>query len=162
MNKTIFKSADNRFSVEINDRILNSIKSECIKVNNKETGGILIGKYSEDNSNAIISSVTGPPKDSKQKKCAFERGVIGLNSIIDYNWDLGYYYLGEWHFHPNTSSQPSTIDNKQMKKFAMNKSLKCPEPILLVIGGNQDKCWELSVHVYTKDSKISLIEQSSS
>lgn len=159
MSKIRFKSTDDRFSVEINDKLLSNIKSECIKAGNKETGGILIGKYSENNSNAIISSVTGPPKDSKQKNYTFERGVCGLEKIIDDNWDLGYYYLGEWHFHPNRSPQPSVMDDIQMKKFAMNKLLKCPEPILIVIGGNQNKKWKISAHVYTKDRKISLIKQ---
>ncbi|MBU4535445.1 MAG: Mov34/MPN/PAD-1 family protein [Euryarchaeota archaeon] len=159
MNKIRFKSTDNKFSAEITDEILNDIHGECIKSNDTETGGIIIGKYSEDRSNAIISSITGPPNDSKQGKCTFEIGVSGLDKILEDNLDLGYRCIGDWHFHPNSSPRPSIIDDMQMKKFACNKPLNCPEPILLIIGGNQDKGWELSLHVYTKDSKISLKKQ---
>jgi proteasome lid subunit RPN8/RPN11 len=156
MTKIRFKSIDNKFFVEFTDLILNDIHLECIKSENKETGGILIGKYSEDRSNAIISNITGPPNDSKQGKNNFEIGVMGLNKILDDNWDLGYRCIGDWHFHPNFSPRPSRVDDIQMKKFANDKLLNCPEPILLIIGGNQDSGWDLSVHVYTKDSKISM------
>jgi len=159
MNKIRFKSIDDKFSAEITDEILDDIHLECIKANNTETGGILIGKYSKDRSNAIISSITGPPKDSKHSKCTFEIGVIGLDKIIDDNLDLGYRCIGDWHFHPNSSPKSSITDDKQMKKFASYKPLNCPEPILLIIGGNQTKGWEISVNVYTKDNKISLKKQ---
>lgn len=157
-----FKSVDKKFSVEINDILLNIIKRECVKAGNSETGGILIGGYSENNNNAIISSVTGPPKDSKKSKYGFERGIIGLCKIIDTNWNLGYYYLGEWHFHPNSSPQPSIIDDVQMQKFAKNDLLKCPEPVLLIMGGNLNIGWKMSAHVYTKEEKITLIKQGKS
>lgn len=159
MKKNTFKCSDDKFFVEIDDIILDNIINECRKSKNKETGGILIGKYSKDRTKAIISSITGPPKDSKQSNYAFYRGVNGLNKILDKKYNLGYRYLGDWHFHPNSSPRPSIVDDMQMKKFAVDKLLNCPELILLIIGGNQDKGWKLSIHVYTKDNKISLINK---
>lgn len=158
MSVIIYKSFNNKFSVEFNDKILNVIHQECIKSRNKETGGILIGKHPEDGK-TIICDITGPRKGSKQGKYIFERAPVDLKEILKDIWDLGFRYVGEWHFHPNSSPEPSTIDDKQMKRFANNKKLNCHEPILLIVGGNQDKGWELSVHVYTKDRKISLREQ---
>lgn len=158
MSVIIFKSVNNKFSVELNDKILNTIHQECIKSRNKETGGILIGKYSED-SKTIINDITDPPKGSKQGRYIFERAPADLKEILKDIWDLGFRYVGDWHFHPNSSPKPSTVDDKQMKKFATNKKLNCPEPILLIIGGNQDKGWKLSIQIYTKDKKISMIEQ---
>lgn len=160
MSEIIFKTINNKFFVEIDSKLINDIKIECIKAKNNETGGILIGYYSEDQNVAIISRVTGPPKDSKHGKFFFRRGINGLMSIINKEWSLGQYYLGEWHFHPNSSSTPSIVDNIQMKKFLINKSLKCPEPILLIVGGNQHNGWELSVHVYTKNCRLTLLKES--
>ena len=159
MNLIIFKSNNNKFSVAITDTILNNIHQECVKSKNKETGGILIGKYSEDRNTAIINKITGPPNGSKQGKRTFKRAPANLNKLICGKWDLGYRYVGEWHFHPNSSPNPSIVDNLQMNKFANDKKLNCSEPILLIIGGNQNNGWEISVHVYTKDSKIVLIKQ---
>ncbi|EKF86589.1 Mov34/MPN/PAD-1 family protein [Methanobacterium formicicum] len=151
-----FKSADNKFSVSFTDTILSNIHHECIQAKNKETGGILIGKYSEDRNTAIISKITGPPNGSKQGKCSFKRTPVNLNKILHDKWDLGYRYIGDWHFHPNSSSKPSTIDNIQMNKFANDKKLNCSEPILLIIGGNQNEGWKISLHVYTQRNRINL------
>ena len=46
-----------------------------------------------------------------------------------------------------------------MKKNSIDELLKCPEPILLIIGGDQENGWELSLHVYTKDDKVTLIKE---
>jgi integrative and conjugative element protein (TIGR02256 family) len=159
MSVIIFKNADYKFSVEFDEEILDNIHQECIKAKNNETGGILIGKYSEDRNNCIISSINGPPKGSKQGRCTFKRSAVDLNKILHDKWDLGFRYVGDWHFHPNSSPKPSIVDDMQMKKFANSKKLNCHEPILLIIGGNQDKGWELSAHVYTKDRKIRLVEE---
>lgn len=159
MNPIKFKSVNNEFCVEINDSILNSIKNECIMAINNETGGILIGKYLDRN-NAMIIEITGPPKDSNRTMSTFKSGINGLIKLLDYRWNLGQYYIGEWHSHPNSSPRPSKTDDTQMKKLAMDKSLKCPEPILLIMGGNQDKGWKLSIHVYKKDSKVTLAKES--
>ena len=157
MTTATFKSIDSNFFVEIKGKFLNKIQKECIKSRSMETGGILIGNYSEEENIAIIQCITGPPKDSKRSMCTFKRGVNSLMDLLNNKWKLGQYYIGEWHFHPNSSSKPSNIDDEQMQKFSINKSLKCSKPILLVIGGNQDNGWKLSVHIYTKEDKIPLI-----
>ncbi|MEN6552888.1 MAG: Mov34/MPN/PAD-1 family protein [Methanobacterium sp.] len=156
-----FKSFNHAFHVEIHENVLNDIKKECMKANAKETGGILIGSYSKEGDKATISNITGPPRDSKQHSCGFERGVNGLIKLLDSKWDSSSrkYYIGEWHFHPNSSPKPSTIDDKQMKQLSVDKLLKCPEPILLIVGGNQDEGWKLSLHLYKKDSKLALIKE---
>ena len=159
-----FKSLNNYFSVEIGELVLNDIKEECKKANNIETGGILIGSYSEDGNKAIIARITGPPRDSKQYKFGFERGVNGLIDILDSEWNSNsrQYYIGEWHFHPNSSPKPSIIDDKQMKKLSVDELLKCPEPILLIVGGNPNKGWKLSVNFYTKNIKLPLLQENCS
>lgn len=156
MSNIKFKSMDNRFSVEISGIFLDNIKCECIKSKDLETGGILFGNYSVNNCNAIVSSITGPSTDSKHTMCTFELGVDGLNEIIDENWKQGHYYIGEWHYHPNSSPKPSIDDDKQMEKNVVDELLKCSVPILLIVGGNPDNYWNLSVNVYTKNRKITL------
>ncbi|AIS32352.1 hypothetical protein BRM9_1538 [Methanobacterium formicicum] len=158
MSKIKFKSLNNEFCVEINDLIISNIQNICIDARTNETGGILIGNYLDKN-NAIIIEITGPSKDSKQSACKFNSGINGLIKLLNNKWNLGQYYIGEWHSHPDSSPQPSKIDDMQMKKLSIDKALKCPEPILLIIGGNRDKGWELSVHVYTKDSKVPLVKE---
>lgn len=155
MSSLRFKNFNNEFCVEIDDSILNDIKNECIKAGINETGGILIGKYFNRNSATIIE-ITGPTDDSKQSKFELRSGTSGLIELLDNKWDLGQYYIGEWHSHPNSSPQPSEIDDTQMKQLSYDILLKCPEPILLIIGGNQYRGWDLSLNVYKEKNRITL------
>ena len=68
-------------------------------------------------------------------------------------WNQGQYYLGEWHYHPNASSLPSGIDNKQMIKLSRDKKLNCPEPILIIIGGYKDN-WSINARLYVNSEEI--------
>ena len=61
--------------------------------------------------------------------------------------------LGEWHYHPNASSLPSGIDNKQMIKLSRDKKLNCPEPILIIIGGYKDN-WSINARLYVNSEEI--------
>lgn len=108
----------------------------CTDAVNKETGGILIGHYSVNLNTALITLITGPPPDSKAGKTWFHRGVKGLWDILQQSLNCSNtYYLGEWHFHPFASPTPSLQDLRQMKQIALDKKYNCPEPVLIILGG---------------------------
>ena len=104
----------------------------------QETGGILIGNYDQGQSLASIKQITGPTSDSRGSFSWFERGTRGLKKLLDENWERGFYYLGEWHFHPFNSPTPSGQDIQQMQDIAKSTIYKCPEPILIIIGGSEE------------------------
>jgi integrative and conjugative element protein (TIGR02256 family) len=159
MGKLIYVSDNREYAVEIDSNLLNDIFIECKKSSDYETGGILIGNYSDDMRNAVIRSISKAPIDSRSGKASFKRGVKGLINLLDKKWnESGEYYLGEWHFHPNNSSQPSGTDIRQMKELCKNKRLKCPEPILLIIGGNSIVGWNISLHIFKNNAVIELYQ----
>ena len=127
----------------------------CVEAKPCETGGILIGKYSENCSVAIIKEATSPPSDSKHKLAKFFRGTNNLMKKLDDAWNQDCYYLGEWHYHPNSSPIPSSTDQNQMRTLSEDKKLNCPEPILLIVGENRGK-WVLHLEVYIKQQTIKL------
>ena len=43
-----------------------------------------------------------------------------------------------------------------MKELSRNKRLKCPEPVLLIIGGNNMLGWDISLHVFRNNAVIEL------
>lgn len=90
----IFRSANNIYNVIICPDTYDKIISECEKYSNRETGGILTGNYSKDNSTAYIKD-SYSPKDSKHYKNKFFRGINGLDKLIDKKWGEGEYYLGD-------------------------------------------------------------------
>jgi integrative and conjugative element protein (TIGR02256 family) len=101
-----------------------------------ETGGLLIGHYTESLDCAIVITVTGPPDDSKAGRTWFARGVKGLKAMLARSWKTGAYYVGEWHAHPGGTAIPSGTDRSQMKNIARKKDFECEEPILILVGGS--------------------------
>lgn len=132
----IYSSQDNQYHVTLSNEGLGAILKHIKKAGSHETGGILIGAYNEDRSTAIVNTISGAPTDSKHGSTWFQRGLKGLQKLLNSLWGAGEYYLGEWHFHPNASPSPSFQDITQMKAISESLAYRCPEPILLIIGGN--------------------------
>lgn len=115
------------------------LESECVKANSRETGGVLIGYYSEDRTTAVVTEATSPPKDSLQGHNWFQRGVAGLKTLLAHRWkntSRRTYYIGEWHFHPTVEVVPSNYDYKQMQDISNSTNYHCSEPIMLIVGEN--------------------------
>lgn len=147
-----FWLSDRRIGVSISRSALKVVLSECRKAGLHETGGVLWGMYDEAGVVARVTRVSGPPHDSESSFRTFKRGVAGLQKLVEAFWnaDSREYYLGEWHFHPFSSPDPSLADEAQMFSHAADKRLKCPEPVLVILGGNPTSEWTISVSVFTR------------
>lgn len=153
----VFQKHNSNIKIHLSNKLIKEISLICMKSYPNETGGIIIGSYSSDFNTATISTITDAPSDSKMGKTWFKRGIIGLQELLDKKWSYQKeYYLGEWHFHPNGIPNPSHIDIQEMRKISKNPNYNCPEPILLIIGNRNDK-WTLSIYVFFTDKSYSLI-----
>ena len=141
-NCQVFKTEDGRFSVVIQDDLLNYLQELSVESAPLETGGILIGSYAEGGNTASVTRVEGPPPDSKRERTRFYRGIGGLQDLLVALWKSGEHYLGEWHSHPGGLSEPSRGDVRQMRTIAEDHEAHCPEPILVVIRGDGFFCGE--------------------
>jgi integrative and conjugative element protein (TIGR02256 family) len=141
----VFVANDHVMGVAIPNRIRRRLLEHCRRAGVLETGGILIGHYSDLRDQAVITEVTGPPRDSVARRFSFVRGLIGLQARIDRAWRRGEYYLGEWHFHPFTSPDPSPRDLAQIIAFSKTEAYCCPEPILVVVGDDPNSVGRISV-----------------
>jgi len=149
-SKYQFASIENNFGLTIFAPEIRIMLEYCCNSSGAETGGILIGRYSQEHNMAIVTRISGPPKDSKSGSFFFVRGIKGLQSMLNRLWRRNEYYIGEWHFHPYAAPIPSSTDHKQMIEFSRDKNMKCPEPILLIIGGDPKVDWFMKVIVYPK------------
>ncbi len=130
---------------------------ECQKSSGIETGGVLIGTYNKNHDHASVLEVTGPPPDSKRGPTTFERGTQGVAAYLGKLFrEKKYYYLGEWHFHPNAAPDPSSVDRKQLEEIASTPAYKCPEPLMLIIGGNPEV--GLNVRIFLFSAKTGHVE----
>lgn len=152
-----YLSADAVLAVSLVDDAWRSIVDRCITAGRSETGGILIGRYTEWRDRAEVLEVTGPPRDSRFWPFAFWRGIRGLRALLAARWkDEGTYYLGEWHYHPYMSAKPSGTDVAQMRLFASDPAYRCPKPVLIVVGADPSASPELTVSVIDGDAVLPL------
>jgi integrative and conjugative element protein (TIGR02256 family) len=145
----IFRSQKKSTQVVLPQSCLDQMLELMKSFDKVETGGIIIGKYTNNNTIAEIIFICGPPPDSKHGRYSFERGIIGLKDMLASLWLDGYFYLGEWHTHPKASPSPSGTDLVQMIGISKAARYNCQEPILIILGGKPDK-YNLFVAIFNK------------
>ncbi|MFH1739504.1 MAG: Mov34/MPN/PAD-1 family protein [bacterium] len=154
------RTADARFGLSINESIMDKILKLCREAANAETGGILVGHYTQNHDWAIVTDISGPPKDSGRAHASFIRGVKGLQKWLNHIWGSNrQYYLGEWHYHPFANAEASSVDTKQLKEHSENGPLMCPEPVMLIVGGNPNGLWEAKAYVYPKSKGLCAMDK---
>ena len=143
--------------VEIGEKAASAMLSLCEQADHLETGGILIGSYSVDGAVAHVREALGPPKGSQSTQTGFVRSCSGLSEVLQRKWTRHQHYLGEWHFHPEGRSIPSTQDRRQMAEIGSHTAYRCPSPILIVVGGSVED-WKLGVWVLSDGELLRLRE----
>lgn len=149
-------SVVDRVGITITDELIAEAVAYMSAANGNETGGILIGRYSDRLDAAIVTRITGPTSDSVSKPRTFDRGVTDLADLLKVVWDEGFYYLGEWHTHPGGNGVPSELDNQAMHEIAELASYKCPQPILMILSGDPKAAAMISCYVYGVDTRVHL------
>ena len=124
------------YALRITAESWRQIDRECRRSDSVETGGILIGHYTKDESTAVVTEALPPPKDSARGRSWFHRGVAGLRGLLAKRWEseLRTYYVGEWHFHPASIVEPSGEDLNQMHAISADQRYHCREPIMVIVG----------------------------
>jgi proteasome lid subunit RPN8/RPN11 len=121
-----------------------------------ETGGILIGRYGAEGWSADIVEATPKPKGSLAGWFWFQRSKHGLARLLEERWSKGFYYLGEWHYHPGASPTPSGPDIRAMKKVARDEAYNCPSPILVILGGGPKTQWSISATLFRSGEAVNI------
>lgn len=152
-----FTDKDGRFIVVISEVSLDSIRQATEESGDCETGGVLLGSYSEDRQTAAVDSVT-VEDDPSATRTRFQRGTRGLHAVLARLWrdKPRRYYLGEWHYHPAPTASPSSTDLAQMRSISVSPNYHCPEPLLLIVGKPTNKMSPLYMAVVTADETITL------
>lgn len=149
-----FKDCTNQFVVEFENSVLEPLLQQSVDAGKLETGGVLLGYYDSSLHKAVIVKGSEAPLDSIKCQSTFYRGVKGLRFLLEKEWiNEQIYYIGEWHSHPFSSSHMSNIDLQQMRMISEDESMYCPEPILLIIGGDISQDFSLSIYVFPRAKK---------
>jgi integrative and conjugative element protein (TIGR02256 family) len=136
-------------NVRVLKEVYEAIRNCAKESNASETGGILIGTY-DGKGFYLIQRATGPGPNSIRTANAFEKDIeysqIQLAMIAQ---ELGKdaLYLGEWHYHPTLSNEPSGTDIKSLTEIAAQENYLIDRPIMLIVSKNLEV--GLSVHMKT-------------
>ncbi|AEG04144.1 hypothetical protein GOA59_28875 [Sinorhizobium meliloti] len=150
-----FQAVSATVEVRLTDAALRLIEKEALASVNKETGGILIGRYENDGNVAVVTAATECPADSSSGRAWFQRGISGLTAKLRARWANGEFYLGEWHSHPGCAPDPSSNDIRVMRSISIDASYRCPKPIM-VIAGTARESIRISVSVLENGRLIRL------
>ena len=79
-------SADRKFGLRIGDAEVQKLVRFCNRAGDIETGGVLVGFYTENHDCAIVTDLCGPPSDSRSGRTWFWRGIQGLQAWLGQLW----------------------------------------------------------------------------
>lgn len=142
----MFEGGSPSILVSLSTSALRVIERQALAAPEHETGGILIGRYTEDNNMALVFAATAKPKDSERGRTWFRRGNRGLKELLRERWNAGEYYVGEWHSHPGGPPTPSDSDIREMRTISLDPCYACSKPILVIAGTTKNSI-SLSVSV---------------
>lgn len=132
----------------------------CADSPKAETGGILVGKYTEDDSRVLVAIADEPAPDSVQGATTLCRGSEGVNEWLEEQRRLKQVeYLGEWHYHPSGRPDPSEIDKETSRGIADNDDYACSEPIMIIVGGDTNSGFSRGVYAFDEKEGIEKFEK---
>lgn len=147
-----FLSDDSRYGLIVERKCLQKLLRVCREAKDLEVGGIVMGVYDAKHRYAWVKSISDAPSDSSSNQRWFQRGISGLQFLLDKYWQQRqFYYLGEWHFHPNASAEASAVDIEQMRSISLSAAYNCPEPILVILGDDPKGNWEIRSYVFPRN-----------
>ena len=118
--------------VSINQTALEYMRDLVTANSGIETGGVLVGNLDISSNSVYITHASGPGPNSQQSASGFVRDVPYCQSFVNDHAMDGRLYLGEWHSHPGSSTEPSSTDLKSLTDIALQKEYLTTRPIMLI------------------------------
>lgn len=136
--------------IEIKASVFNQIKLQAEGEYPNENGGMLAGRYSADRHTVYIEKVV-VPVEKLTGRTTFMRKTNGLEKVWEQLSQEGLRYVGEWHSHPNGSTQYSGSDLAAM--IDSEKEVAIENPILMIVGVRGCRLSALTFYCY-KNNKL--------
>ena len=148
-----------KLSIDIRDNLLVEMVRHGQNFYPNEYGGILVGRYVENNTVVRIEEIV-LPISYKASAYSFERGTKGLRDALlkHFKSNPSLIYVGEWHTHPNGSTMPSVTDTGALNKIAQDESVFIENPVLVIVALNKLH-QEFGFYVLYQDQVYSYVKE---
>ena len=118
---TVSTANGSGWHVRIHERAAKKIQDDVARWPQVETGGVLVGRFSEANRTFNVVDVVSAPEDSVRSRGEFVLGTKGLSMVLNEYTELtngALYCLGTWHSHL-VSCGPSSVDKRTARAIAI-------------------------------------------
>ena len=125
--------------VRIPGEVLAALQGMAASSKPRETGGTLVGHYSEDQRLAFVTDALEAEIGARKERARFYRPPDDVDDQLAQMYeDSGglTYYLGEWHTHPEAAPVPSPTDLSTLRGLARSRSVATDTPFMIILGGN--------------------------
>lgn len=151
-------------AVWIAERLLETMEAEATEHAPDETGGMLVGYWSETGDAVITGTIGGGPGAVRQPSRFVADGAWQQKRLDQIYLGSGrvHTYLGEWHSHPTGGLRPSYRDRATARKIARTKEARAPKPLMLIAIGDHG-VWQWGAFCYRGRRgfrRLTLIESS--
>ena len=136
----MIKMKKQNFRIEFDKNAIEKLKKYQQKNKEPESGGILVGEIYPKLNKVIIKDIVV----SKKAKRSFRGINIDKKEMqeelekIRKNTAYRYYYIGDWHTHPEKYPKPSWIDEISYKKTLKNIIIQTNFVVFLIVGNGDD------------------------
>jgi len=107
----------------------------------RETGGVLIGNFDQENRVVYLADMLPSPPDSEEWPTLYVRGSQGLESAVKRvreRTDNQLQYIGEWHSHPDGYNTEPSGDDKTVFGWLAEHAARDSNPPVMAIAGEKD------------------------
>lgn len=145
----------NDLNLTIQEDLIEKMGAIALKHFPNEFGGFLVGKYSSDFKSVEITDII-LPKKYKSTLTLFLRSTDGLEGVFEKLFtEKHQYYIGEWHTHPNGSSNYSGTDLNAMIETVNCETVQIKNPLLLILSITKSELKDFTFYYYDNEKLIS-------
>ena len=137
----LWRFAERDCEVRVPGEILAAMRRMAARAKPRETGGTLVGHYSEDYRVAHVTGALESKTGARKERARFYRPPDDVDGQLARTYEESgglTHYLGEWHTHPRAAPIPSPTDLSTLRGLAKSRSVATDTPFLLILGGNFD------------------------
>lgn len=137
--------------VWIDERLLESMEAEAALHGPDETGGMLIGYWSDSGDAVITDTIEGGPGAVRRPSRFLPDGQWQQERLDEIYIRSGrvHTFLGDWHSHPLGGLRPSLRDRDTAKKVAKSKEARASQPLTLICAKREGH-WRWAVFGYRR------------
>jgi integrative and conjugative element protein (TIGR02256 family) len=126
-----------------------------------ETGGILMGYHAQSSFDVVVTRVIGPGDNAKHSRARFVPDTDSqTKEIARVYGESGqiYTYLGDWHTHPNGTTDTSILDRCTLYRIAFASGARAPHPVMLILAGKVGT-WQPGAVRWVADKRLWVFAQ---